>query len=273
MFDQTVQVRDVMTGSEAKTVKPPRKPAARAGGPTASGARKLVKAAQLVGEITGAVDNFTVGLASEGGRAPGPRERAGEARKAVILKAALAAFARQGLDGTSVEAIAQAAGISKANLLYYHPSKEALYVAVLEQGLTLWLAPLSRFTEADDPETAIAELIDAKLVMSRDHPEVSRLFALEMLRGAPLLRPVLSGPLKAVFDAKCAVIEAWIAAGKLTRVDPSHLIFAIWALTQHYADFAVQVRALRGKSLSDKAFMDETRAAVTTLVLQGIKGR
>jgi TetR/AcrR family transcriptional regulator len=268
MFDQMVQVRAAMTGPIAKTVKPPRKGTARAGAPTASGARKLVKAAQLVGEITGAVDNFPVGR-----RAPGPRERAGEARKAAILKAALAVFARQGLDGASVEAIAQAAGISKANLLYYHPSKEALYVAVLEQGLTLWLAPLSRFTEADDPEAAIAELIDAKLVMSRDHPEVSRLFALEMLRGAPLLKPVLAGPLKAVFDAKCAVIEAWIAAGKLTRVDPSHLIFAIWALTQHYADFAVQVRALAGKSLSDKAFMDETRAAITTLVLQGVKSR
>jgi TetR/AcrR family transcriptional regulator len=263
MFDQMVQVRGEMTDPGAKTVKPPREPAARAGAPTASGARKLVKAAQLAGEIRGAVDNFPVGR----------RAQAGEARKAAILKAALAVFARQGLDGASVEAIAQAAGISKANLLYYHPSKEALYVAVLEQGLTLWLAPLSRFTEADDPQGAIAELIDAKLVMSRDHPEVSRLFALEMLRGAPLLKPVLTGPLKAVFDAKCAVVQAWIAAGKLSRVDPSHLIFAIWALTQHYADFAVQVRALSGKSLSDKAFMDETRAAVTSLVLQGVKSR
>ena len=83
------------------------------------------------------------------------------------------------------------------------------------------------------------------------------------LRSQPLLKPVLSGPLKAVFDAKVAVIEAWAAAGKLAPVDPPHLIFALWALTQHYADFAVQVRALTGKSLSDKRFMEETRAAVT----------
>ena len=105
--------------------------------------------------------------------------------------------------------------------------------------------------------------------MSRDHPDVSRLFALEMLRGAPLLKPVLAGPLKAVFDAKCAVIAAWVAAGKLRPVDPPHLIFAVWALTQHYADFAVQVRALTGKTLADKAFMQETRDAVTALVLRG----
>lgn len=251
-----------MTDAAATTVKPPRKPA----GKPASGARKLVKAAQSVGDIA-AVE------APKGRRAPGPREKAGEARKAAILKAALGVFARLGLDGASVEAIAQAAGISKANLLYYHATKEALYLAVLEQGLALWLAPLSRFSEGDDPAEAIAALIDAKLALSRDHPEVSRLFALEMLRGAPLLKPVLAGPLKAVFDAKVAVIQAWVAAGKLDRVDPPHLIFALWALTQHYADFAVQVRALSGKSLSDKGFMDETRAALTALVLDGVRVR
>jgi TetR/AcrR family transcriptional regulator len=252
-----------MTDPAAKTVKPPRKPAAKPAPKSTQVARKLVKAAQGLSDV-GAVDNFP----------KGPRAKAGEARKAAILKAALGVFARLGVDGASVEAIAQAAGISKANLLYYHPTKEALYVAVLEQGLSLWLAPLSRFTEGDDPAEAIAALIDAKLVLSRDHPEISRLFALEMLRGAPLLKPVLAGPLKAVFEAKVAVIQAWISAGKLCRGDPSHLIFAIWALTQHYADFAVQVRALTGgKTLSDKAFMDETRAALTALILDGVRIR
>ena len=247
----------------AKTVKPPRGAAARPAAKRGSGARKLVKAAQSVGEAGDLAGG-------EGGRPPGPRERAGEARKAAILKAALTVFARLGPDGASVEAIAQAAGVSKPNLLYYYPSKDALYVAVLEQGLALWLSPLGRFTEADDPAQAISALIAAKLEMSRDHPEVSRLFALEMLRGAPLLKPVLAGPLKAVFEAKCAVIAAWVAAGKLRPVDPPHLIFAIWALTQHYADFAVQVRALTSKSLADRAFMEETRSAVTNLVLRGV---
>lgn len=255
-----------MTDLSAKTVKPPRKSAARPAPKPASGARKLVKAARFVGD--GAMGDMGEIEAPKGRRA-----QAGEARKAAILKAALAVFARQGLDGASVEAIARAAGISKANLLYYHPSKEALYVAVLEQGLSLWLAPLARFTEDEDPEAAIAALVAAKLAMSRDHPEVSRLFALEMLRGAPLLKPVLAGPLKAVFDVKCAVVGAWIAAGRLAPIDPPHLIFSIWALTQHYADFAVQVRALSGKSLADKAFMDETRAALTALVLHGVKAR
>ena len=258
-----------MTEPIAKTVKPPRAATARSAGKPASGARKLVRAAQTLGdaaggaEIAGPVDNVPRGR----------RAKAGEARRAAILKAALAVFVRQGPDGASVEAIAQAAGVSKANLLYYHPSKDALYVAVLEQGLSAWLAPLARFTAEENPADAIAALVEAKLAMSRDHPEVSRLFALEMLRGAPLLRPVLAGPLKAVFDAKVAVIGQWVEAGRLGPVDPPHLIFAIWAITQHYADFAVQVRALTGKALSDKAFMDETMAAVTALVLDGVRPR
>ncbi len=251
-----------MTGKAAKTVKPPRKAGAQPVAKPGSGARVLLKAAQSLGETEGA-----------GAWPRGRREKAGEARKAAILKGALAVFARLGLEGASVEAIARAAGVSKANLLYYYPSKDALYVAVLEQGLSRWLAPLARFTEADDPADAITALIGAKLAMSRDHPEISRLFALEMLRGAPLLKPVLAGPLKAVFDAKVAVVRAWIAAGRLAPVDPPHLIFAIWALTQHYADFAVQVRVLSGKSLSDNDFMGETQAAVTALVLDGIRPR
>lgn len=254
-----------MTVPSAKTVKPPRKAKPRGPGQSPSGARALVKAAQSAGET----ERAEAAAAAPGGR----RAQAGEARKAAILAAALAVFARLGLEGASVEAIAQAAGVSKANLLYYHPSKEALYVAVLEQGLSLWLAPLARFRREDDPVQAIGSLIDAKLTMSRDHPEISRLFALEMLRGAPLLKPVLAGPLKAVFDAKVAVIQAWIADGRLAPADPARLVFAIWAITQHYADFAVQVRALTGKGLTDKAFMDETRAAVTALVLDGVRAR
>lgn len=257
-----------MTDPPAKAVKTPRKAALRSGVATASGARKLVKAAQSVGG--GPVDNLALPVDNI---APGRRAQTLELRKAAILKAAQGVFARQGLDGASVEAIAKAAGLSKANLLYYYPSKDALYLAVLEQGITLWLQPFGRFTQGEDPLAAIEAFVGFKLEMSRDHPEISRLFALEMLRGAPLLKPVLAGPLKAVFEAKCAVIAGWVEEGRLAPVDPAHLIFSIWAITQHYADFAVQVRALTGKGLSDKAFMDETRSAVASLVLRGLEPR
>jgi TetR/AcrR family transcriptional regulator len=82
--------------------------------------------------------------------------------------------------------------------------------------------------------------------MARDFPRESRLFANEILQGAPRIREMLEGELKDLVDEKARIIENWMRAGKIARADPYHLIFAIWATTQHYADFDVQVRAVLG---------------------------
>ncbi|MCB2118889.1 MAG: TetR family transcriptional regulator C-terminal domain-containing protein, partial [Rhodobacteraceae bacterium] len=82
---------------------------------------------------------------------------------------------------------------------------------------------------------------------SRDFPRESRLFANEVLQGAPRLMELLGGELKALVDEKSAVLRQWAAEGRIANLPPQHLIFAIWALTQHYADFEVQVRAVLGE--------------------------
>jgi len=87
--------------------------------------------------------------------------------------------------------------------------------------------------------------------MSRDFPCESGLFANEILQGAPRIGPTLDGELKTLVDEKAAVIAGWSAAGRIADVDPWHLIFSIWALTQHYADFDVQVRAVLGPDRGD----------------------
>ena len=164
----------------------------------------------------------------------------------VILKAALEVFARDGFRGATVDAIAAVAGMSKPNLLYYYPSKDDIYRAVLERLLDTWLAPLRMLDAGGDPAREIARYIDRKIELARGFPNESRLFANEMLRGAPILHEVLTGDLKPLVDEKVRVIRGWIRAGKLAEIDPYHLIFAIWATTQHYADFDVQFRALVG---------------------------
>ena len=80
-----------------------------------------------------------------------------------------------------------------------------------------------------------------------DMPRESRLFANEVLQGAPRMMDGIRGELKELVDRKAAVIRGWAEAGKIAPVDPHHLIFSIWALTQHYADFDVQVRAVLGE--------------------------
>ncbi|KTS75403.1 TetR family transcriptional regulator [Pseudomonas oryzihabitans] len=211
-------------------------------------------------------------------RTPSPaaqqrRLRQIEAKRAQILGAALDIFSRLGLHGASLDQVAVQADVSKTNLLYYFSNKEELYLAVLRQLLATWLSPLRTFSEDQEPLDALRGYLRQKLEMSRDRPAESRLFCLEMIQGAPLLLPELQGTLHELMDEKTRVIRAWIAAGKLAPVDPHHLIFSIWATTQHYADFRVQVQALCGRNLTDPDFFDEVLQGLETLLIEGLRPR
>ncbi|MBC9245762.1 TetR family transcriptional regulator C-terminal domain-containing protein [Paracoccus sp. 11-3] len=163
-----------------------------------------------------------------------------------ILMAALTVFSAGGFKGSTIDQIAEAAGMSKPNVLYYFTSKDEIYQTLLQQLLATWLAPLRRLDPAGDPLNELLEYVRAKLCMARDFPHESRLFAHEILEGAPQLRDILTTKLKPLIDAKVAILNDWMNRGAIRRTDPHHLIFSIWALTQHYADFETQVHAVLG---------------------------
>jgi len=194
-------------------------------------------------------------------------------KRAAVLHAALGLFSRYGLHGTSVDQVAARAGVSKSNLLYYFANKEELYVCVLRDLLEVWLAPLREFSAEQDPQGVIRDYIRRKLALSRDSPDASRLFCFEILQGAPLLRDELDRELHDLVERKSAVIRAWIADGRLAPVDPQHLLFMLWATTQHYADFAVQVQALTGETLANPEFFERTVQSVQRMVLMGVAPR
>jgi TetR/AcrR family transcriptional regulator len=198
------------------------------------------------------------------------RRKDGQARREAILDAALALFSGLGLHGASVEGIAERAGLSKTNLLYYFPSKEDLYVAVLRRVLDIWLDPLQALDADSAPAEALKDYIRAKLTLSRDAPQASRLFCLEIVQGAPLLRAELEGPLRALVEAKAAILRGWRAEGRIGAHDAHHLIVSIWAITQHYADFAVQVNAVTGRGLDDPEFFESVVASTQALILGGL---
>ncbi|MEJ6389046.1 TetR family transcriptional regulator C-terminal domain-containing protein [Gymnodinialimonas ulvae] len=175
-----------------------------------------------------------------------PRTRIQEKNRALALEAALEVFSRQGFRGATLDEIAREAGLSKPNLLYYFASKDEIHVTLLEGLVDTWLAPLREMDAEGDPREELLAYVHRKLQMSRDYPRESRLFAQEVVQGAPRIGAGLSTDLKALVDEKAAVIRAWSRAGKIADVDPHHLIFSIWSLTQHYADFDVQVRAVLG---------------------------
>jgi TetR/AcrR family transcriptional regulator len=187
--------------------------------------------------------------------------------EALILDAALEVFSAYGYRGATVDQIATKCGLSKPNLLYYFRRKEDIYTAVLERTLALWLAPLQALDPEKDPIDELTRYISAKLDLTFARPEASKLFANEILHGAPHVAPFLIGPLKELVTAKSKVIRNWVGQGKIRDVEPEHLIFAIWSVTQHYADFGVQVEAVLGT----KPNAAKVKAAVTDLLLGGVK--
>lgn len=163
-----------------------------------------------------------------------------------ILEAALEVFSAQGYRGATLDQIADAAGLSKPNILYYFEDKEEIHVTLLNHLMDEWLDPLRAVDPEGEPLEELIGYVRRKLEMARDLPRESRLFANEILQGAPRMAPHLDSVLKPLVDETARLIEGWIAAGRLAPVDPRHLLFSIWATTQHYADFDAQVRVLMG---------------------------
>ncbi|WP_374395812.1 TetR family transcriptional regulator C-terminal domain-containing protein [Tabrizicola sp.] len=175
-----------------------------------------------------------------------PRSRIQLRNRELILDAALEVFSQHGFRGATLDQIAEGAGLSKPNLLYYFPSKEEVHKALLTGLLDTWLDPLRAMDPKGDPLHEIMAYARRKLDLARDYPRESRLFANEILQGAPRMRDAIEGDLRRLVAEKAQVLTRWMDEGRIARVDPVHLIFSIWALTQHYADFDVQVRAVLG---------------------------
>lgn len=202
---------------------------------------------------------------------PKPATRIQQEKRERILEAALDVFSAHGFGGATLDRIAGAAGMSKPNLLYYFRGKDDIYTALIERLLDRWLEPLRALDPAGDPLEEIRAYVRRKLEMSRDLPRESRLFANEILAGAPRIMALLEGELKLLVDDKALLLERWMAEGRLRATDPRHLVFSVWATTQHYADFDAQVRAVLGPERNDEARFRDAAHFLEALFVEGLK--
>ena len=177
-------------------------------------------------------------------RMPVAKTRIQAKNRSAILEAALEVFSKHGFRGSTLDQIAKEAGLSKPNLLYYFKSKEVIHKELLNGLLQDWLDPMRALDPDGDPVDEIVGYALRKLEMARLMPRESRLFANEIVQGAPRILDDITGPLRDLVDEKAALLRKWAANGKIADIDPYHLIFSIWATTQHYADFDVQVRGI-----------------------------
>lgn len=188
-----------------------------------------------------------------------------------LLAAALDVFSLYGFTGASLDEIAQIAEMHKSNIFYYYENKEALYVEVLTTVMQKWLAPLQSLEAELEPVEALSHYLMTKIEISRTQPKASRLFALEVIQGAPHILPILKGPLKKLFKRKAKVISNWQEQGKIAAgIDPELLIINIWGLTQNYADFHTQIEMVTGKSLRNKSMYERMIEHTIHTILYGV---
>ena len=188
----------------------------------------------------------------------------------LILTAAEKVFAEAGFGGATMQLIADMAGLPKANLHYYFATKEDLYRRVVQEIFEIWLNAAASFDAASTPAEGIGAYIEAKMDISRRHPHGSKVWAAEVMQGAPVIQDYLETTLRDWTEDRSRVIQGWIDAGKMAPVNPRHLLYMLWAMTQHYADFGHQIETLNGGApLTDRQWQEATES-VKTIILRGV---
>jgi len=189
--------------------------------------------------------------------------------KLLILNAAKKEFVNYGFKGASIKRIAERAEIPRANIHYYFKNKTVLYQQLLNEIIDIWNTHFDTFKVDDDPKTALTAYIRSKVIYSRDEPDASRIFASEIIHGAPVLGTYLSKDFKVWINQKVSVIQAWIEKGLIDDINPYHLLFLIWSSTQHYADFNVQVLAALDKPKMNDQDFESVVDSLTWIILKG----
>jgi len=180
-----------------------------------------------------------------------------------IMAAAEVIFARFGFKGATTEKIAKLAGIPKANLHYYYKTKAILYQELLEIILNEWMEAAEVFDNIEEPQLALTKYVRSKMQYSRNRPLASKVWANEIIHGAPVVGSFLETTLKQWLNDRVEIIQSWIEQGKIHSLDPTAFIYMIWSVTQHYADFEQQIEILNhGESYSDEEYELKTQQVV-----------
>ena len=203
-----------------------------------------------------------------GATLPGKRVQHREDVEKTILGEAVRLFAERGFEGTTIQEVAERARLSKQNLMYYFPTKQALYKRVLDDVLDDWLARMASLADpSQDPADVLRAYVSAKLRFSREQPLASRVYAMEVIGGAKVYGEQIRHRVVPLLRQDIAVFERWIADGRIAPVNATHLLFAVWAMTQSYADFSVQMALVLDRGALTAQDFEEAERVITAMVL------
>ncbi len=192
-----------------------------------------------------------------------------EALHEKIREAAIVEFAEHGLRGTTTQAIADRAGLTKTKLHYYISGKEELYQDVIEQIIGIWVEIFDLSATSRDPETVLRDYILRKVRFSLDHPSKVKLFTNEVMRDAGMLQDHWLTSREDV-RRSASLIESWVAQGLVRPVDPVLLLFHIWAMTEYYAVMGKQVRFFLELDDTNTLSAEHIASEISNVVLSGV---
>lgn len=187
-----------------------------------------------------------------------------------ILDAAEFVFGNFGLRGATTALIAKRAGLAKAHLYYYFEDKEDLYRAILERAMNMWARDIERLDASDDLRNVLRNYIHRKVDFSRDHPFLSRIYANEIISGAPFIGDFIQKVSTPLLLEKVKLVEEWASLGMIRPISPADLFFCIWAMTQSYADFSAQMLIMKKRRQLEEPDFDAAKATITQLVFGGL---
>lgn len=192
-----------------------------------------------------------------------------EALNEKIREAAIAEFAEHGLRGTTTQAIADRAGLTKTKLHYHISGKEELYQDVIDQIIGIWADLFDGSAVNRDPESVLRDYIVRKVRFSLEHPNKVKLFANEVMRDAGMLQDHW---IRSRGDVRrsASLIEGWITEGRVRPVDPVLLLFHIWAMTEYYAVMGKQVRFFLELEDSDQVNAEYIASEIANVILNGL---
>src|ERR1700761_6129626 len=166
---------------------------------------------------------------------PTPAKTVSDERRETILKVAYAAFLNDGYAATSMSSIAARVGGSKATLYYYFPSKEELFLAVIDEKCRDAHAVIADvLADAGDFQEALRNLTDTliRMILEDDRIAIRRLITAESARFSELGRGFYACGREKGIETLTEFFEDAQRAGTLNPAPPKDMVLTFVSLCE-----------------------------------------
>ena len=191
-----------------------------------------------------------------------------------ILSAAFKAFAESGYDGASVNKIAERAGVPQPLVVYHFPSKDALWVASVEEALDQFMKRLLPELEAKsnlDPATRLSLIFREFVRYSATVPALLEIMIDANKRHGTNLTKVVENRLRPVYERLRVLIEAAQETGAIPAGDPGLIYYSLVAVASTPFSLNREFGQLTGRDLLAPEMVEAQADLLVRLFFPGLE--